>query len=283
MAESGRSKDAWDKADILGKLLSGVVLAVIAFVIKSGTDDIAASQQRGELVRSLIADLTTKEQRTRQDLALIALNHSVGDDRPDLVIEIAARLASDTTGYAAGDDAALQALGSVAFQILRQRAPARADSLKEVLQRRFEVQVSSDSTVRAALRSAPDTGSRALPPASGDSAARAASAILAPLSSRVVYIQFQGTIQRAVMEKLRQRFSQTGLAAPGVERIATPFTSSVRYFHPDDRALADSAAALTRAFLRDERVNVPEVPVQDLSARRLRVPRGQIEVWVSVR
>ena len=110
MPGSDKPKDLWDKADIVGKLFSGVILALIAFVIKSGADDIAASQRQGELVRSLIADLTTKDQHTRQDLALIALNHSVGEQNPSLVIEIAERLVIDTTGYSSGDRAANQAL-----------------------------------------------------------------------------------------------------------------------------------------------------------------------------
>jgi len=283
MAGSDKPKDLWDKADIVGKLLSGVVLAIIAFVIKSGTDDIAAAQHRGDLVRSLIADLTTKEQRTRQDLALIALNHSVGDQNPTLVIEIAERLVVDTTGYSAGDRAAGQALSSVAFLILQQRDSARAELLKEQLQRRFEVQASSDSTIRSALRSAPDTNSRPVVASVSTNAARAVSDLLAPLSSRVVFIQFQGAVQRQAMEQLRERFSRAGFAAPGVERIATPFSSSVRYFHSEDGALADSVAGITIAFLKDKGLNVTSVPVQNLSRRRLRVPRGQIEVWVSVK
>lgn len=282
MPDVSRPRDAWDKADIIGKLFSGVVLAMIAFFVKTGTDDIAAAQHRGELVRSLLADLTTNEQRTRQDLALIALNHSVGAQNPLLVIEIAERLVSDTTGYSAGDRAASQALSSVAFLILQQRDPARADSLTGHLHRRFEAQASSDTAVRAALRSAPDTGSRVPTAGGSDSAARAVNDLLAPLSSGVVFIQFQGALERKVMEKLRGRFSQSGFAAPGVERIATPFVNSVRYFHAEDAALADSAAIITRAFIKDEGLNLPEVRVQNMSERRLRVPRGQIEVWIRV-
>ncbi|MCU0627791.1 MAG: hypothetical protein MUF21_15150 [Gemmatimonadaceae bacterium] len=108
----GGSKDGWDKLDVLGRLVSGVVLAVIAFILKTGADDIAAAQQRGELVRSLITDLTTRDQAARQDIALIALDHSIGERTPQLVVEIAERLASDTTGYAGADRARGQRSGA---------------------------------------------------------------------------------------------------------------------------------------------------------------------------
>jgi len=65
------SKSTWDKLDVLGKLISSVLLATIAIVIKYGADNIATSLQSGQLVQSLIADLTTQETGTRQDIALI--------------------------------------------------------------------------------------------------------------------------------------------------------------------------------------------------------------------
>jgi hypothetical protein len=274
-------KDRWDKADIIGKFFSGVVLAVIALMIKTGTDDISAAQGRGDLVRQLIADLTTKDQRTRQDLALIALNRSVGEQTPQLVVEVAERLVLDTMGYST-DRAAAQALGSVAFRILQERDPARADEVRQQLEQQFEQIVSSDSLGRAALRSDPDT-SRHPAATAGDSTRRAITDVLARVSSSVVYIQFQGGVQRSVVEELRRRLSGSGFVAPGVERITKPFSSAVRYFHPGDSVLADSAARITRAFLEERGLGVGEFRAQNLAALGSRVPRGQVEVWVSVR
>ena len=64
-ARAAQAQDGWDKADIIGKLLSGALLAAIAAVIKAGADDIAASRQTGELVQGLIADPTMVNQRTK--------------------------------------------------------------------------------------------------------------------------------------------------------------------------------------------------------------------------
>lgn len=278
MPEPGRQKDVWDKADIIGKFFSGVVLAVIALTIKCGTDEIAASQHRGELVRSLIGELTTKNQRTRQDLALIALNHSIGTQNPTLVVEICERLLVDSTGYAAGDGQASQALQSVAYDILRKRDRARADVLKHLIEGRYEVKVTSDPSLRAALRSAPDTAA-ALPVA--DSAAASANALLAPLASRVVFIQFGGGTTRERMEMLRAQFAAAGFTAPGVEMIDKPFSSAVRYFHAEDSSLAAQAQRVTLDFSRANAINVARLPIENMSRGRFRVPRGQIEVWLN--
>jgi|GEM_PF-6396491 len=89
-----KSKDLGEKLDVVGKLVNVVFLAVIATVIKLGADNIAHSLKRGELVRSLISDLTTQEVKVRQDIALIALNRAIGDSQPELVVEIAEILAA---------------------------------------------------------------------------------------------------------------------------------------------------------------------------------------------
>lgn len=282
MPGTEKQRDFWDKVDILSKLLSGVVLALIALVIKWGTDEIAASHRRGDLVRSLISDLTTKEARTRQDLALIALNHSVGDQNARLMTEIAERLVVDTSGYAAGDRAAIHALESVAFQILRERDSTRAKAVQQVLERRFEVRASSDSTTRAALRSTPDPAQAAAPTPTADSSAIAVADIIAPIESKVAFIQFQGRVTRETMHGLRAELNRNGFVAPDVERVVFPFNSAVRYFHPEDRAVAESAAAHTLRYLREKGL-VTELPVRDYSNRGFRSPPGQIEVWISIR
>ena len=282
MTNGPRPKDHWDKLDIVAKLFSGVVLVGIAMVIKCGTDEIAASHRRGELVRSLLADLTTRDQQTRQDLALIALDHSLGDQNADLVLDIAERLVLDTVGVPDSARAAARALGSTAFRILERRAPGRADSVRTLIEEQVQ-DAFADPDVRAAARSAPDTATRTVASAVDDRAARAATDLLGAIRSRVVYIQYQGDVQRAQVEAMRRMFADAGFTAPGVERIETRFTSAVRFFHVTDSALADTVAQLARTFVQANGLGPVTLPVQDLTARRLRAPRGQIEVWISVR
>ena len=279
MAEGPKPKDWWDKLDIIGKLASGVILAAIAAVIKSGADNIATAQKEGDLVRQLISDLTSQNQQTRQDLALIALNHAVGKQNKALVTEIAERLVLDTVAYARG-----VATRGVAFRILEQHDSARADSARRTLLRGLETTVFADSAARASVRSSADTAGKAAPTSTGDSAARAVAsvaAVVASASASVVYIQWKGGVTRAAMQQLRERLSRGGFLAPGVERVDAAFRSSVRYFHAPDSVLADSVARITRDFLRQARLpGTDSLPLQYIPVKRA-IPSGQIEVWLS--
>jgi hypothetical protein len=276
MSES-KSKDHWDKIDIIGRLLSGVVLAVIAVVIKLGADSIAGAQHRGELVRGLIADLTTKGQRTRQDIALITLNHSVGGANPRLVIEIAERLILDTSGYSATGLASGQALTSVAYRILDSLDSDRATFAVEELARML-IQASADPLVRASLRS------ETVPtPSSTPRTSSAPARALESLSSKVVFLQFQSREYRATMEGLRKVLDTAGFVAPGVEFIPKSFRTSIRYFHPEDSLQAARVAEISASFLTREHLSADSLALLNMSQRGSRVPRGQIEVWLSIK
>jgi hypothetical protein len=268
-------KDWWDKADILGKLLSGVLLALIAVFIKIGTDRIAVSQQRGELVRSLIADLTTKDQRTRQDIALIALNHSIGEQNAGLVTEIAERLVVDTTGYSAEDRAANQALGSIAFQILRERDPARATAVQKLVIRRFE-ETATDSATRAALLPS-DTTQRS------DSVGTVTDLLARVNSPSVVFLQVGNNVPSELVAQLQARLIRSGFAVPAAQLIqGSNIPSSVRYFYATDGEVANRAGDVLNAVLRESGFEVPP-RVQFISGFEGRARRGTLEIWIGSR
>jgi hypothetical protein len=271
---------AWEKADILGKLVSGALLGLIALLIKMGADNITTAQKQGELVQSLLQDLTTKDQRTRQDLALIALDHAVGDKNPPLMIDIAERLVTDTTTYSAAGQGSDQVLGGIAFRILQRRSPALADSLRRHFQRQYEQQLAADTALRSLSRSPADTTKSHIHPSSSDSLVAPSGALLARVASNVVFIQYQGAVPRALADTLRRRLGTAGFVAPGTERVDAPFRSAVRYFHPADLELADSVASMTQDFLSARDIN-QTVPVQPITSKGVKVPSGQLEVWLS--
>ena len=265
---SSKPKDGWDKANVAGQLVSGVLLAVIAFVVKLGADNIANSLQTGQLVQSLIADLTTKNEKTRQDVALIALNYAVGDQKAGLVCEIAERIFRDREeGDSGGGVDEKQSLGSIAFATIAHRCPERADQIREALLKDSEAS-------RARLRSDPDSSR----PSERQIAPQAQ--LLARAFKKLVYIQFTGEANRELARDLGKAFTEQGFAAPGVERVAAEFATSIRFFHADDQLLAEQARQVTETFLRD-RGFLSDVKVEDLSGSKFKVPIGQVEAWIN--
>lgn len=58
-------KSFWDILDAISKFTTGFLLVVIAFVLDIGSKRIAQSNEESKIIQSLIEDLTTKQQESR--------------------------------------------------------------------------------------------------------------------------------------------------------------------------------------------------------------------------
>ena len=260
------AKDSWDKLDTIGKIVSSLVLVVIAMFIKTGSERIAFSLQSGQLVQSLISDLTTKDQQTRQDVALLALDNSIGDEKPQMVAAIAERLFRDTQEQ---DSARMHALGSVAFRVLEKRDPDRAAAIRASLD-------SLINNSRAAVVSNPDTAAPQLQQAPVESQ------LITRVFNSIVYVQFRNENERTLAQALRDTLNSAGLHSPAIDQENGNYRNWVRYFHPEDRNLAVTASELASAVARKKGHTV-EFRVQDLSGNtRFRAGKGHVEVWINL-
>jgi hypothetical protein len=267
---SSKPKDRWDKLDVLSKLVSGVLLAAIALVVKLGADNIASSLQTGQLVQSLIADLTTKDEKTRQDVALMALDDTVGDRKAGLVCNIAERIFRDRdeSNSAAPFDEK-QSQGSTAFATIDHRCPERAEKIRAEL-----LKAGEGGESRKQLRSDPDSSR------SSEKQVAPEAQLLARAFKKIVYIQFKNEVNRQFAQDLQNALAQQGFTAPGVERVAAEFPTSIRFFHAEDQVLAEQARQVTETFLRGRGYR-PDVRIDNLSGSKFRVPTGQVEAWIN--
>ncbi|HEX9653775.1 MAG TPA: hypothetical protein VGA99_08690 [bacterium] len=268
MTNSGKPpKDLWDKLDVLGKMVSGIVLVVIAVVLERGSSRIAQSMQSGQLVQSLISDLAVPDTTIKQDIALIALNHSVGEQNPNLVLQICERILANTKDY---DDLT----GKVAFDIIRSRAPRRAkeieDSARNIAQR-------EQSTLRSAA--VPNKE----PPVQSSPAKISSSKFVARVLPNVVYIQFKNSAYRDQIARLQNDLNNEGVVAPGIEQVDADYGNSIRYFHDQDRDLAERVHKIADGFFQDEGVYW-HVEIQDLSDAKMseNTSPGRVEVWINL-
>jgi hypothetical protein len=257
-----RSRDLLDIVDVLAKVVAGVFLVVLTFVIPKASERIAAAVDTGRLVQALMSDLTTADQQTRQDLALIALNRSVGNHNSLLVSEIAERIFLDLTKR----DSMHHDLGRVAFSVLRSRDSIRASILDDSL-----------STAADSART------QIVSPPSFDTLAKAAPSPQAQLIARIhpliAYIQFKNEADRELAENLRKRVEEAGFWAPGVEQVDGEYKDWIRYFHDSDRAVAGRAREIVDRFLQSAG-RPREVKLQNLSRHGFRAPEGQVEIWL---
>ncbi len=131
-------KDFWDKMDVLGRVFAGVVLVGIGVVLKTGADSVKQSLETGNLVQTLIEDLTTEG--ARRDVALIALNRSVGEEKRGMVAKIAERLILDIAESESDRQIYKEVrLYITALEILDEIDPHRAaDLAKRVVKIKFQ-------------------------------------------------------------------------------------------------------------------------------------------------
>ena len=131
-------KDFWDKMDVLGRVFAGVVLVGIGVVLKTGADSVKQSLETGNLVQTLIEDLTTEG--ARRDVALIALNRSVDEDKRAMVAKIAERLILDIAESESDRQIHKEVrLYITALEILDEIDPQRAaDLAKRVVKIKFQ-------------------------------------------------------------------------------------------------------------------------------------------------
>jgi hypothetical protein len=91
-----------------------------------------------------------------------------------------------------------------------------------------------------------------------------------------VYVHFRGSIQRTVAESLRSKL-EAEFFAPGVERVDGIYESEVRFFHLEDRQLAERVADRAAGFLEARGCAPSKVATK---SSRLAAPSNQVEIWI---
>ncbi|TRU83279.1 MAG: hypothetical protein EWV76_18210 [Microcystis novacekii Mn_MB_F_20050700_S1] len=94
----------------------------------------------------------------------------------------------------------------------------------------------------------------------------------------IVYIQFQGSLERNSMKELAKLYQQKGFQAPGVERIAGHYRNEVR-FNPSDAELASQVATIAQNFFDQKSCPIENIKLNPLKKNN-NVPKGQIELWI---
>ena len=272
MGESGKCTTL-NIIDTIIKLISSVFLAIIVIILNIASDKISNSIEQGNLIQNLINDLTTRDVQARQDIALIALNHSLGDTRPDLIIDIAERIFFDLLESDSINTSAHSAsLGSVAFRIIEQRSPTKADSIRQVVLSNEKLASNVPSR-----RSAPDI--QTLQP-SVSMAIRQDNFynIVTKSFKNLIYIQYMPANKKKSAEKIRELLNEKGYNAAPIEMVDGRYKTGIRYFHDSDIELANSIANSITSEL-----SLDSIPTNKIDNTRYKVTPGHIEIWLNMK
>jgi hypothetical protein len=87
-----------------------------------------------------------------------------------------------------------------------------------------------------------------------------------PAGKPTIYIQYCDSRNKALMISIQKTLLDNSWKAPGIELVRTGCDNTIRYFHDEDRELADQANSLLNNKYLIKKVS-------------LRAPKGQLELW----
>jgi hypothetical protein len=270
--ERPKPKDAWDKADILIKLLTGGLIVGFGFLLNSAANRVTQATQKAQLAASMVDSLVKQDPGVKRDIVLVTLNSIVGREQPELVCALSLQIVrgdfrtpptgSPSLSQGGQYDASLEAT-----KIINQRCPDQVSTLANV------------SAQRAQLSSANAEKTPEHAKAYDSASSPFQTYVLPNIGRKVAYIQYRADWpDTEKLNSLHNELEKAGFVSPRRDEkidVSINFKANVRYFHAEDRDAATSVQGVVR------RVLGTEYKLVDLSQSKFHPPVGQLEIWCS--
>lgn len=200
------------------------------------------------LIQKLINDLTS--QTTKQDLALIALRHTIVKNKEDaknlMLIEIC-ELVLEQQIHQARQGKKEGYVSNTAINILKERAP---DKSKKWIEEVGLIRRENESFVFQTLKNNINKG--------------------------LIYIHYKSRNQETRVEEFRTKLKRQGWDVPPIDLItSSSYKDDIRYFNSKDVDIAKQLKNIAdQHFLK-------KFDLTNLSSRYPNVPNKQIEIWIN--
>jgi len=260
-------KDFWDKTEVLTKVFTGIVLVIIGFIIKNGADKIAQANQESQIIQKLIEDLTAEKATTRNDIALMTLEHyllkenanRLDDNNRKFLSNIAESILSERLMQ----DSALRSENQFSIQVLKEYDTIRYKQFYTDLQLRKIKDNTPRDSVTDPIKRTPI----------GNSTPEEATAIKT-INKKLVYIQFADSTKQPAIQKLQAVCNKKGWSAPGIEKVRGSYHNTIKYFNQQDSTYAKNIKHIADSVLQTSFKIVPVI------STKYNVPVGQAEIWI---
>ena len=94
---------------------------------------------------------------------------------------------------------------------------------------------------------------------------------------RLVYVQFQGSLDRTLINELRTTLEGASYSAPGAERLSGDYRSMVKYFRPEDASDAAALQKVTEDFFAAKGCPIQLRTIQAQAS----TTAPPLEIWLS--
>ena len=269
------AKETLDKLSVLATTLIAVFTAFTAFNTNKLTgkvQSLKATQEEGTAVSNLIEKLSADNISTvKYDYAFLSLERYLRNTNEDgelkpqdknMLVGFAQSLIYDRINN--NQDTTANVINRI---LIPKRFLQKNDTL--VLQE-IQLELSKKFKKTIALYNDRADNLNATPPiyqTTDSIRSKSVSLIL----SKIAYIQYGDKSKKELALQAQQKLKNQSWIAPGIEKVDGDYKSTIRYFHDEDRFLANQANealdgkfTLLRIFHFDKKV-----------------PKGQIEVWIA--
>jgi hypothetical protein len=274
------NRDIWDILDIL---VGNIILVAIPIVIGVVGNNISQSLEKGQLVDSLLDDLTTEN---RQDIALIALDAAIpppkSEEEDDQVVEIAkvvlkGRIAQETPSVQAQNQNQRKLDSSTASRIIQHRKPQTGKDLVAAITIEALNELPSEKK-----RSLLDLSDPKQVKSNTITAQKQTAEVIAdvlPSDVKLTYIQYKTNLR--IAEELRTYLQDKGVVTPRIEQVKSIKRDDIRFSSESDRKNAEKLKSEIEKFFREKHNITKDFELIDLSTRGYKVPSGQFEIWIN--
>lgn len=279
MAETPAAKPGksfWDILDIISKFTTGFLLVVIAFVLDIGSKRIAQSNEESKIIQSLIEDLTTKQQESRNDVALLSLEKYLIPKADKKSLETnksyIKEVAETILKQRIHDDSSFSLESSIPFKILNKYDSAEANL---IFTEYSENKIDTSKIINQSVPLTATAVNNLQPLAQSKNATEAN--VISSFKKKLCYIQYNNAAAAGKVKRFQDTLKSKQWVAPGIQFIEGNYNNTVKYFNTDDLPLAQRCADLAKASFNTDFKILPAF------SPKYKVPKGQIEVWVNVK
>ncbi|HYV95789.1 MAG TPA: hypothetical protein VE978_28720 [Chitinophagales bacterium] len=260
-------KDFWDKTEVLTKVFTGIVLVIIGFIIKNGADKIAQANQESQIIQKLIEDLTAEKSTTRNDIALMTLEHYLLRENKNSLDEsnrkFLSNIAESILSARLMEDSTLQSDNQFSIQVLKEYDTIRYKQFYTDLQLRKIKNNTPKDIVTDPIKRVPI----------GNSTPEEFIAIRT-IAKKLVYIQYADSSNKPAIQKLQAMCNKKGWSAPEIENVRGSYHNTIRYFNQEDSTYAKKIKHIADSVLQTSFSVVPDISTKYI------VPTGQAEIWI---
>ncbi|MBC7450662.1 MAG: hypothetical protein H7259_04155 [Cytophagales bacterium] len=277
------NKDFWDKLSVVGTFLSSTLVVVFASLVTYQTNKLSNQVEKfqsvmdeNKMINELVKQISSDTSSTvKYDFTLLALERylrnssSDGTLKPqdkDMLIGFAQSLILDRKNF--HHDITETDLNRILIpnDFLAKYDSLRLKQIQNMLaDKNKKTMYPSDSlTVNNATLLTVQPVSQAI--------SEGQSKYLSIMLKKVIYIQYSNARNQQAVQHIQSVLKENKWTAPGIEYVKGNYANTIKYFHDEDREIANEANALLGNGYKVIKINNP--------AFEKSVPKGQVELWV---